>query len=402
MHIFIMNAVNISDRLETAEAHVRKYFLQHDMNELILPPFAFNPLTNSSDPYASLIRSMHREAHMLSNIYHDTPILMVFESEGHPKQHDTATFLDLELERYSESTLIVKDMKIVREFTGLISERCDECPPATRKGSIDLEEKQKLSSKFGDFLSSKEYWGAEGSGLQRVMDAGIDITIRRPSSGTVADLRAKAESIDESSVTSDPTMTETSSVPGHEFISPLGLESYDQKCKRLRVLSCYGHLTNWKLDGFIAHSKVDLRQEAFVVQFIGYYHRILQASSMPVWLYPYKILPTGAKGGLKEFIPNAISIDELKKRVDFPGSLRLWYEKAFHLKSNSHQFEQAMECFIASMAGYSIITYLLNIKDRYFILLLIISRFLINFCSLDTMEIFSLIMKDISFTAILM
>ena len=38
-------------------------------------------------------------------------------------------------------------------------------------------------------------------------------------------------------------------------------ETFAEKCRRLRDRSPYGHLPNWKLNGLIAKSNDDVRQE---------------------------------------------------------------------------------------------------------------------------------------------
>ena len=59
-----------------------------------------------------------------------------------------------------------------------------------------------------------------------------------------------------------------------------------------------------------------------------------------------------------EFISDSISLDGLKKK--YPGSsLREIYQTIFTIN-----FEEAQKNFVESLAAYSVITYLLKIKDR--------------------------------------
>ena len=116
-----------------------------------------------------------------------------------------------------------------------------------------------------------------------------------------------------------------------------GKETFTEKAKRLRGLSPYGHLAGWQLDGLIAKSNDDLRQEQFVMQLIIYYQIAFQAARVPVWLYTYRILSTSKSTGLIQLIPDAISLDGLKKRPDYPGSLRMHFEKSYGFTSSGDE-----------------------------------------------------------------
>ena len=63
---------------------------------------------------------------------------------------------------------------------------------------------------------------------------------------------------------------------------------------------------------------------------------------------------------------SATSLDGLKKSKDYPGSLKLYYEKVYGKDTPS--FKAAIHNYVTSMAGYSIVCYLLGIKDRCILL----------------------------------
>jgi len=56
-------------------------------------------------------------------------------------------------------------------------------------------------------------------------------------------------------------------------------------------------------------------QEQFATQLINEFHQIFQIENVNCWVNPYEILSIGKESGLIECVPNAISIDELKKRI---------------------------------------------------------------------------------------
>ena len=74
-------------------------------------------------------------------------------------------------------------------------------------------------------------------------------------------------------------------------------------------------------------------------------------------------MSTSKSTGLIQLIPDAFSLDSIKKKSSWPGSLRRYFEQVYGPEGSS-AFESAMSAYIASLAGYSIVTYLLAIKDR--------------------------------------
>ncbi len=98
------------------------------------------------------------------------------------------------------------------------------------------------------------------------------------------------------------------------------------------------------------------------MQLISYFQTAFAAASVPVWLHSYRILCASKSTGLIQLIPNAISIDALKKREGYPGSLAAYYKHSFGHSPEALASAQAN--FVQSLAGYSAVTYLLAIKDR--------------------------------------
>jgi phosphatidylinositol 4-kinase len=66
---------------------------------------------------------------------------------------------------------------------------------------------------------------------------------------------------------------------------------------------------------------------------------------------------------LIQLIPDAISLDAVKKQSTWPGSLRAYFQQVYGAPGTP-SFDAALENYVQSMAGYSIVTYLLAIKDR--------------------------------------
>lgn len=69
---------------------------------------------------------------------------------------------------------------------------------------------------------------------------------------------------------------------------------------------------------------------------------------------------TSVDSGILEFCVETMSIDALKKRMIHLKSLNQIYREIF-----SDSFEEAQKCFIDSLAAYSVVQYLFQIKDRH-------------------------------------
>lgn len=116
--------------------------------------------------------------------------------------------------------------------------------------------------------------------------------------------------------------------------------------------------------GVIAKSNDDVRQEVFVMQMIHYYKSVFINQGLPIWLHTYRILSTSKYTGLIEIINDAVSIDGLKKADGYPGSLLDYFIQVYGPKT-SQSFQLAQRNFMLSLVGYSLVSYLLGLKDRH-------------------------------------
>ncbi|KAJ3031611.1 UNVERIFIED_CONTAM: Phosphatidylinositol 4-kinase pik1alpha (PI4-kinase)(PtdIns-4-kinase) [Siphonaria sp. JEL0065] len=149
-------------------------------------------------------------------------------------------------------------------------------------------------------------------------------------------------------------------------------ESWDAKCARIRAASPFGKNPSWKMMSVIVKSGSDLRQEVLALQLIKEMKRIWKEENVPVWVHYYRVLVTSHQGGLIETVQNAISVHSIKKEgynqhMNQPGvaySLYDYFIQEFGAPA-SKKFLKAQDAFMRSLAGYSIVCYLLQIKDRH-------------------------------------
>lgn len=91
-------------------------------------------------------------------------------------------------------------------------------------------------------------------------------------------------------------------------------EPWIEKVQRIRRMSPYGHLPNWKLIPAIVKTGDDLRQECLAYQLLRQFQTIFQQERVPLWIRPYAVLVASSDGGLVEPIVNAISVHQIKKQ----------------------------------------------------------------------------------------
>ncbi|KAL8166301.1 hypothetical protein V2J09_007800 [Rumex salicifolius] len=140
-------------------------------------------------------------------------------------------------------------------------------------------------------------------------------------------------------------------------------ELWEAKKERIREASMFGKLPGWDLRSMIVKSGDDCRQEHLAVQLISHFYDIFQEAGLPLWLRPYEVLVTSSYTALIETIPDTASIHSIKSRYANISSLREFFNGKY--QDNSPSFKLAQRNFVESMAGYSLVCYLLQIKDRH-------------------------------------
>lgn len=140
-------------------------------------------------------------------------------------------------------------------------------------------------------------------------------------------------------------------------------ELWEAKKERIRNVSVFGKLPGWELRSVIVKSGDDCRQEHLAVQLVAHFYDIFQEAGLPLWLRPYEVLVTSSYSALIETIPDTASIHSIKSRFPSITSLRDFFVAKY--QENSPSFKLAQRNFVESMAGYSILCYLLQVKDRH-------------------------------------
>ncbi|KAI9336109.1 hypothetical protein BDR26DRAFT_865152 [Obelidium mucronatum] len=106
----------------------------------------------------------------------------------------------------------------------------------------------------------------------------------------------------------------------------------------------------------------DCRQDVLALQMISIFKNICERSGLDVYLYPYRVVATDCGCGVIEVIPHSISRDMMgREKVN---SLPNYFAEKYGSK-DSFAFKKAQEAFVRSLAAYSVVLYLISIKDRH-------------------------------------
>ena len=150
-----------------------------------------------------------------------------------------------------------------------------------------------------------------------------------------------------------------------EAIKSVFGKSFKEKEKEIKKNSLFGNLDSHKIFRCIFKTHEDLRQEQFATQLINEFYQIFKLEKTGCWLNTYEIISTGNDAGLVEMVNDSVSLDQLKQKIH-QASLHDFYLYNFgNGDENSLSYKKAMNNYVASLAGYSLVCYFLQIKDRH-------------------------------------
>lgn len=106
----------------------------------------------------------------------------------------------------------------------------------------------------------------------------------------------------------------------------------------------------------------DCRQDVLALQLIAAFRGIFNNVGLDVYVYPYRVTATAPGCGVIDVLPNSISRDMLGREA-VNGLFDYFVTK--YGGEDSIRFQEARNNFVKSMAAYSVISYLLQFKDRH-------------------------------------
>ncbi|CAK9437233.1 uncharacterized protein LODBEIA_P16110 [Lodderomyces beijingensis] len=106
----------------------------------------------------------------------------------------------------------------------------------------------------------------------------------------------------------------------------------------------------------------DCRQDVLALQLISMFRTIWQDAGLDMYVFPYRVTATAPGCGVIDVLPNSTSRDMLGREA--VNGLYEYFITKFG-PENSIEFQQARNNLVKSLAAYSIISYLLQFKDRH-------------------------------------
>ncbi|KAF3762302.1 hypothetical protein M406DRAFT_264654 [Cryphonectria parasitica EP155] len=106
----------------------------------------------------------------------------------------------------------------------------------------------------------------------------------------------------------------------------------------------------------------DCRQDVLALQMIAAFRGIFHSVGLDVYVFPYRVTATAPGCGVIDVLPNSVSRDMLGREA-VNGLYDYFISK--YGNEDSLRFQQARNNFVKSMAAYSLVSFLLQFKDRH-------------------------------------
>lgn len=144
------------------------------------------------------------------------------------------------------------------------------------------------------------------------------------------------------------------------------LEDWEKIVKETQKHSPYKELEQWQLNSLIIKTGSDMKQEQLTSQILSIIDKIWEQDKISLRLNPPRTVVTGKDSGVIETLVGAKSIHQIKKYLKSKGlsqTIIEYYRERWG--SSAETLEEARERFFRSLVGYSLVSYILQIKDRH-------------------------------------
>eukprot|EP00762_Andalucia_godoyi_P007279 ANDGO_08058.mRNA.1 Phosphatidylinositol 4-kinase beta 1 len=338
---FLRFLVELSTNLRSVDLQQRNEVLQEKLMKLngILPPRLYLPLYDSNKPFCEILRIVPECCFVLKS-RERVPYMMVVEvaNRGHPCA-DPISFIS---EHGVSDEFSSNFGRNLQGLKGPSVRRRSSFSNGNADGSDHPHHSHSRSATVGGSTKHLSLFQNE----EHAADAGSRFSL----SYSASDLEYLT------------TFQGVPEVVRNPVVGPFS-DTWLERKHRMRLESPFRFEPGWDMLSVIVKAGDDIRQEELAQQLISQFALIFASAKLPLWLKPYKVLAITAEAGFVETITDAVSIDQMKKSIPNFVSLKGYFEELYG--KGTMNLRQAQRNFVESMAGYSILCYLLQIKDRH-------------------------------------
>ncbi|WEL38260.1 type III phosphoinositide 4-kinase beta [Encephalitozoon hellem] len=354
---FLESLVEIPSRLKKLPRHLRERGLEMEIKLLNhnLPARVFLPLHSGR-----FVLTARVEESFLLDSAENSPFLVVFETALEVPRKSCARdeikdalFLKQQLDAVSGlSSLseihIVKDNVMASIEKILMTKRYEDTSSENSLSTETSQNSERRKNKHLDDIYIRKKTGKHGG------DGGILLMNSRSySAGQLGQ-----------GCSLTPLPKESASTHTHT-----GYRCHDGwilKKAELKKTSLFGKVIGWCAESIIVKTGDSLKQELIAHQVLREMKRIWREENSSLWVRPYKIYLVSDTSGIIETVVDATSIHKIKKKMMSESknySLKNYFAESFEL--NSEKYKSCLRNFLYSLVGYSLATYILQVKDRH-------------------------------------
>lgn len=145
-----------------------------------------------------------------------------------------------------------------------------------------------------------------------------------------------------------------------------GIVGWEERVLEVKKSSHYSSCPDWRVQSLIVKTGSDMRQEQLVTQILQAVKEVWEDEGVDLWVRTYRVMVTGHLTGALETIKGAYSIHQIKKALLGGGSAeRRGGGLLDHFERKWKGREDAKENFFKSLVGYSLVSFILQVKDRH-------------------------------------
>ncbi|ELA41663.1 uncharacterized protein VICG_01296 [Vittaforma corneae ATCC 50505] len=232
-----------------------------------------------------------------------------------------------------------------------------------------------LSSDASNKSKQDSIDGGDISQIHNIEDSKISNESDAPTASVNLEIITTNQEYDElvannssSSITYSPYINETASGSSvylsddknASLLSRWDERSFSSIREKVRRSTKYSKCSGWTICSFIVKSGNVLRHEYLAYQVLTQMKEIFIMENLPIYIRNYKIILVSDTTGLVETVNDAQSIHRVKFETKFK-TLESYFKYLF----DGDKFDIAKRNFLYSLVGYSLASYILQIKDRH-------------------------------------